>query len=116
MERNRKVTVRLSEEELRRLRELVDESGWSQEAYLRALIEGAVPAPRPPPDFRTMTIELRRIGVNLNQIARIANATGSIDAKACSDARQKLEESLSAIVKTVTAPRRFEWRPHRSGK
>ncbi len=116
MKRDRKVTVRLSEDELAHLRRLVEDSGWSQEAYLRALIEGVAPAPRPPPDYKAMTIELRRIGVNLNQIARVANATDSIDAKAYSEARQKLEESLSAIVKAVTAPRRLEWRPHRSGK
>ena len=116
MERSRKVTVRLSEEELHSLKKLVEDSGWSQEAYLRALIEGAVPAPRPPPDFKAMTVELRRIGVNLNQIARVANATGSMDAAACLEARQRLEESVAAIVKAVTAPRRLEWRPHRSGK
>lgn len=106
MERNRKVTVRLSEGELARLRKLVEESGWSQEAYLRALIEGVVPAPRPPPDYRAMTRELRRIGVNLNQIARRANAAGLVDAaayRACSD---ELQAALREIVDAVTAPRR----------
>lgn len=107
MERNRKVTVRLSEAELARLRKLVDESGWSQEAYLRALIEGVVPAPRPPPDCRAMTRELRRIGVNLNQIARRANAGGAIDDAAYRACAEELQAALREIVDAVTAPRRL---------
>lgn len=107
MERNRKVTVRLSEAELVRLRKLVDESGWSQEAYLRALIEGVIPAPRPPPDYRAMTRELRRIGVNLNQIARRANAGDVIDDAAYRACAEELQAALRKIVNAVTAPRRL---------
>ena len=116
MGRDRKVTVRLSEGELAHLKKIVSESGWSQEAYLRALIEGAVPAPRPPPDYRSMAGELRRIGVNLNQIARVANATGSVDAAAYGEAARRLDEAVAAIAEAVTAPRRCEWQPRRSGK
>ncbi|MFR3090345.1 MAG: plasmid mobilization protein [Eggerthella lenta] len=36
--RTRKATVRLTEEELARLKEAARRAGWSQEAYLRALI------------------------------------------------------------------------------
>lgn len=107
MKRDRKVTVRLSEEELARLRKLVADSGWSQEAYLRALVEGVVPAPRPPPDYRAMALELRRIGVNLNQLARRANAgdapcRGEIE-RMCSE----LDAAVRRVVEAVTAPRRL---------
>ena len=116
MKRCRKVTVRLSEDELARLKKLVDESGWSQEAYLRALIEGVVPAPRPPLDYRAMTRELRRIGVNLNQLARRANAGCELGSDEVGRMCETLDEALSEIVEAVTAPRRMRWLPRRSGR
>ena len=72
--RTRKATVRLTEEELARLKEAARRAGWSQEAYLRALIGGIDPRPKPPPDYLAMTRELHAIGNNLNQIARQTNA------------------------------------------
>lgn len=107
MKRPRKATVRLTEDEYRQLKKLVEESGWSQEAYLRSLIKGVRPAPRPPPDFKAMTMELRRIGVNLNQIARQANAAGRVDAAKYQDCADELQRSLRSIVDAVTAPRRL---------
>lgn len=78
--RTRKATVRLTEEELARLKEAARRAGWSQEAYLRALIGGIDPRPKPPPDYLAMTRELHAIGNNLNQIARKAHALGTVDA------------------------------------
>lgn len=63
--RTRKATVRLTEEELARLKEAARRAGWSQEAYLRALIGGIDPRPKPPPDYLAMTRELHAIGNNL---------------------------------------------------
>ena len=62
--RTRKATVRLTEEELARLKEAARRAGWSQEAYLRALIGGIDPRPKPPPDYLAMTRELHAIGNN----------------------------------------------------
>lgn len=47
--RTRKATVRLTEEELARLKEAARRAGWSQEAYLRALIGGIDPRPKARP-------------------------------------------------------------------
>ena len=74
--RTRKATVRLTEEELARLKEAARRAGWSQEAYLRALIGGIDPRPKPPPDYLAMTRELHAIGNNLNQIARYFHGGG----------------------------------------
>ena len=67
--RNRAVLLRLTDEELSRLRALVKRSGLSQEAYLRSLVAGLRPRDKPPPDYYAMTRELHAIGNNLNQIA-----------------------------------------------
>lgn len=86
--RTRKATVRLTEEELARLKEAARRAGWSQEAYLRALIGGIDPRPKPPPDYLAMTRELHAIGNNLNQIARKAHALGTVDAAATTPRRE----------------------------
>ena len=98
--RTRKATVRLTEEELARLKEAARRAGWSQEAYLRALIGGIDPRPKPPPDYLAMTRELHAIGNNLNQIARKVDAA-RYDAEA-----RRLEAALREIVAAVKEPGR----------
>lgn len=72
--RNNRVWVRLDDDEYSRFRKHIDQSGLSQEAYLRFLIQELIPQPKPPPDYFTMTRELRAIGNNIHQIAVKANA------------------------------------------
>ncbi|MDL2324529.1 MobC family plasmid mobilization relaxosome protein [Ruminococcaceae bacterium OttesenSCG-928-A16] len=54
-------------------------SGRSMSAVVRDLIDGAAIREMPPADYHAMTEALRRIGVNLNQIAMVANSTGNVD-------------------------------------
>ena len=97
--RTRKATVRLTEEELARLKEAARRAGWSQEAYLRALIGGIDPRPKPPPDYLAMTRELHAIGNNLNQI-------GTVDAARYDAEARRLEAALREIVAAVKEPGR----------
>ena len=102
--RTRKATVRLTEEELARLKEAARRAGWSQEAYLRALIGGIDPRPKPPPDYLAMTRELHAIGNNLNLIAR--KALGTVDAARYDAEARRLEAALREIVAAVKEPGR----------
>ncbi len=104
--RTRKATVRLTEEELARLKAAAGRAGWSQEAYLRALIEGIDPKPKPPPDYLAMARELHAIGNNLNQIARKAHALGAVDAARYDAEARRLEAALREIVAAVKEPGR----------
>jgi predicted DNA-binding protein len=118
--RNVQVIIRLTEDEHRRLKRLVARSGISQEAYIRHLIKGLVPTDIPPPDYHTMTAELRRIGNNLNQIARKAHVLGVIDVARYDAAVSTLDTSLLSITNAVMLPRRMEgragtWQPPPSG-
>ena len=63
-----------------KLKTLSEKSGLSKSAVIRILIDGAKLREMPPLDYHKMTGELHAIGNNLNQIARVANATGQIDA------------------------------------
>ena len=51
------------------LRKAIEDSGLSQEGYLRQLIDGYIPRPNPGPDYHAMVQTLYKI---VNQMDRIA--------------------------------------------
>jgi len=79
MTRNKKVTVRLSDDEYEFLKANIEKSGLSQEAYLRVIISGRIPKPKPNEAFIKMVRELAAIGNNIHQLSAKANALGFID-------------------------------------
>ena len=79
--RKRKVQVilRLTEAEHEQLCEWSAACRMSKSDYLRNLIQGFQPVAFPPLEYSEVLFELRRIGVNMNQIATKAHALGFID-------------------------------------
>lgn len=71
--------IRLTEEELLFLDGKVKEKGISRESYARALLTGYEPRGNPSQYDLEVIRELRRIGNNLNQIAKVANKTYQIN-------------------------------------
>ena len=69
----------LSKEEVQHLERLQTVSGLSKSAIVRQLISGCSIKPRPAESYRELSRELSAIGTNLNQITRLANATGRLD-------------------------------------
>ena len=70
----------LNDEEIKKLKNDSKKAGLSQSAYVRNLINGYKPKEQPSDEIFEMLKQLRGIGVNLNQIARKANALGFVDA------------------------------------
>ena len=70
------VSARLTEEEWQKLRKLCAVSGLPVSALLRELICGVTIRQRPPKELHDLYTEINRIGTNINQIARKANAGG----------------------------------------
>ena len=68
------VSVRLTEVERERLQQLCTISGLPVSAVLRQLISGVTIRQRPPKELHDLYAEINRIGTNINQIARKANA------------------------------------------
>jgi hypothetical protein len=106
LKRSIKITFRLNSKEQQRLAIRVKKSGLSQEAFLRALINGYVPKELPPPDYYAMTRELHAIGNNLNQIAARANTTGHIDKTVFQYEANRLRQAIVEIQAAVTLPER----------
>ena len=68
------VSVRLTEVERERLRQLCTISGLPVSTVLRQLISGVTIRQRPPKELHDLYAEINRIGKNINQIVRKANA------------------------------------------
>ena len=78
--RNIQILFRLNEEEAKRLNKLVEKTGYSREAFLRAMILGYRLSEKPDDEFYKKMRELSAIGNRVNQIAIKANALDFIDA------------------------------------
>lgn len=76
--RTRNILLRLSDEEWNYLKKNVAISCLNTQSYLRALIMGMEIKPRPPERTAAIYRELSAIGININQIARTANARQSV--------------------------------------
>lgn len=89
--------VILTEEEMAKLMKQVQKTGLSRENYIRALIENFPIRERPPKEFFMLLEKMRRIGTNMNQIARQANSIGFVDANAYWENVKALEDAISDI-------------------
>lgn len=108
MKSNRKrkhgVLIYLNDDELLQLDKAVKENGYNRSVYIRSLLLGYVPQYKPTEDFYEMIVQLRRIGTNLNQIALVANRTGSIDILRYKKDIESLNQSILEIRKKVLLP------------
>ena len=77
--RKHRITIRLNDDEYERLCEWSTSCRMSMNDYIRGLIQGFQPVAFPPLEYSEVLFELRRIGVNMNQIATKAHALGFID-------------------------------------
>lgn len=68
--------LRLSHEEKEKLEKKAEACGYSMSEYIRSLINGIEPREKPDKEFYDALKEIRRIGVNLNQLARHVNTFG----------------------------------------
>ncbi len=89
--------VRLNDDEMRRLTANQVRSGLSREAYVRRVLNGVAIKEVPPLEYHELKNDLLKIGRNLNQIARIANATQDIRRQQYIQQVEKLDAILAKI-------------------
>lgn len=106
--RNVAILFRLNRKEAESLDKRVRKSGLSREAYLRQIIQGAVPRDAPPPDYYSMMRELHGIGNNLNQISQKAHVLNVIDVQRYDKETRKFEEAVRRITEAVVIPQKTE--------
>lgn len=73
------IHFRMTPSEAKHLDTNVKKTGLNRSEYLRAIVEGKQIHEKPDNAFYDCMDQLRRIGVNLNQIAAKANVLGFVD-------------------------------------
>ena len=102
--RPKQLSFRVSEEEYQQLQEKISESGKNQQEYiLSCVLEKQIVNTD---GIKELIPELKRIGNNLNQIARKAHALGTVDAARYDAEARRLEAALREIVAAVKEPGR----------
>ena len=72
----KRVSLRLDSTEYAHLKQLSIDTGLKMEPVIRRLIVGAELRPRPPDELAELLRQLSGMAVNINQIAKVANASG----------------------------------------
>ena len=94
------VSVRFTAAERERLRQLCGASGLPASAVLRKLLCGTTIRQRPPQELHELYLEINRIGTNINQIARKANAGFATkdDMKELKFLMRTIEQKMSKVA------------------
>lgn len=100
------ISFRLQHDEYERFKKHVKQSGLNTSAYLRFLINGMVPQPKPPPDYFSMTRELRAISMAIHQIAARASSSHGIEVDEFKKYSGRLDKQISMIQDAVELPER----------
>lgn len=93
------VHVRVSAEQRRKIRERAAECGLPVSTFVRKVALGSVPRARPRRLEKEAVYHLGRIGNNLNQLTRVANASGLVAEER--HLRAVTEELLAALRRLI---------------
>ena len=94
--------IYLNDAEAEALQTLCEKTKKPKSVVVRQLIQNVCLVEAPPADFKQFTVELRRIGVNLNQLVAKANSIGFIDREECATVLanyRKLERQIAGYFK-----------------
>lgn len=94
----------LNDEEDYILRTRSEAVGMNASDYIRNLLVGYKPKEKPPEDFYIAIKNIRAIGNNINQIARMANARGVIDVPHLNKEIDKLDQLIVDLKNRYIRP------------
>lgn len=122
--RNKAVTIRMTDNEYKRLTDKVSESGLSQQAFVLNAIKSATITSSDEvavqkeisKTFSDIVRQLRGLSTNINQMAHIANATGEVPAAneliqtstEISEYRKECEDVWLSIRSSINQPNHTE--------
>ena len=103
--RTKEIRIRLTEDEFNRLNEKVNRIDMNREVFLRKIIEGARVYERVPHDVWQLTIDLRRIGTDLNWLSKMATWTSFPDAEMVHDTCRSLWKLVDTMMNEFIDPK-----------
>lgn len=102
--RNCRVEIYFTKNELESLTKKVRKSGLSREGYCRRILNGTEVKENPPADVPILIREVRRVGYNIDQILKLANAKGLLDVPRLRKALDDNRAVEKLIADTYTTP------------
>lgn len=102
--RNCRVEIYFTKGELDTLTKKVRKSGLSREGYCRRVLNESEVKAAPPADIPTLIREVRRVGQNIDQILKIANAQGLLDVPKLRVALEDNRAVEKLIVESYSMP------------
>lgn len=102
--RNHRVEIHFTKNELETLTKKVRRSGLSREGFCRRVLNGTEVKEAPPTDVPVLIREVRRVGNTLNQIMKRANALGLMDVPQLRKALDENRVVEKLIVDAYTTP------------
>ncbi len=93
--RTRKMTFRLTDEEYKKIKEKVKEAGISQQQFLlKTAMEKEIIHIK---EYQELIFQIKKIGININQITRKANETGHISKADVEEVKGGLEQIWQSL-------------------
>ena len=106
--KKKEIKVRLTNNDLDHLNNLVKESNLSRESYLRMCINGLLPRPAPTKELIEVIEILREIAENMNQIAISVNTHNAMNKSFYMENHEKLQEQINEIMILIRQPINME--------
>ena len=95
----KRVSLRLDSTEYAYLKKLSTDTGLKMEPVIRRLIVGAELRPRPPSELTELLRQMSGMAVNINQIAKVANASGFVRMEEIERIKSMQKMLLQAVKK-----------------
>ena len=97
--RTRKMTFRLTQDEYDLIKKKVDESGTSQQQFLlKTALEKEIICVN---QFQKLIFELKKIGVNINQITKHCNEIGTVSDADISEIKGGLDQAWQLLKQSI---------------
>ena len=96
------IQVYLDESEYNKLKEWSAASKRTMSDYIRELLSDSQPVAFPPIEYQEVLRELRKIGINLNQIASKAHSLGFIDAPEYEQNEKRVRKAIADFSEVLT--------------
>ena len=98
--RNQCILLRLTQAEMEVLNHKAGEAKMSREAFIRQAVSGVEIKAKPPADFYKLIVEVRKVGSNLNQLVKRAQALNFIDTPSLQKVMAEIHETEDMLWDT----------------
>ncbi len=104
--REKQIVFRTTYEEYKEIKNKAEKVGLTLSDYIRSRAIGFEPREKPTKDFFEAIKQIRMIGNNINQIARLTNETGVLDELTCKKQYDELTRLIVELKEEFLLPKK----------